>query len=111
MFCGLAEELQEFPARIAIPDAFMLIKWVTGIWKSRLQSQVESGSQGGGAVMVQTGIDVPQEHLSHAVQAIFRRELHCTSDSVRFFLHIADYLQVGFQQPFSLELELMVFLK
>lgn len=91
----LAEELQEFPARIGVPDAFVLIKWVAEIWKSRLQSQVEASCQAGGAVVVQTGIDVPQEHLSQAVQAIFRRELHCTSDSVRSFLHIADYLQVG----------------
>jgi hypothetical protein len=47
-------------------------------------------------VVIETGIDVPQAYLSEAIHAIFRRELHCTTESVRSFLHIADYLQVRF---------------
>jgi hypothetical protein len=72
----------------------MLVSWIAGIWASRLQALVE-GSCAGEGVVIETGIDVSQERLSEAIQAIFRRKLHCTSESVRSFLLIADYLQVN----------------
>ena len=90
---GCAEEVQKAPARIAINDAFMLVKWVAGIWKSRLQAQVQDGCQGG-VVVVETGLQAPQEHLSQAIQAIYSKELCCTPDNVGSFLYITDYLQV-----------------
>ena len=71
----------------------MLVKWVAGIWKTRLQAQVQESCQGG-VVVVRTGMDIPQEHLSQAIQAIYSKELCCTPDNVGSLLYIADYLQV-----------------
>ena len=85
--------MQKAPARIAIPDAFMSVKWVAGIWKSRLQAQVQESCQGG-VVVVRTGLVIPREHLSQAIQAIYSKKLCCSSDNVGSFLYIADYLQV-----------------
>ena len=68
----------------------MLVKLVAGIWESRLQAL----AQDGGVVVVQTGLEVPQEQLSQAVQAIYSKKLSCSSDTVGSFLYIADYLQV-----------------
>ena len=78
----------------------MLIKWVAGIWESRLQAQVQDVCQGS-VVVVRTGMEIPQEHLSQAIQAIYSKKLCCTADNVGSFLYIADYLQVMYFRSLS----------